>query len=313
MKTLTLAKFQRLGRVDAIADTRNGKILTASEITARANWWLNDLADDHTWRATKSKLLQVYRAGYRSGVKFEQAKQSNPGQLQIVVPKGTPVKLLNAPKGTRISRKTIEAEVTVRSKTTRKSKPVRNAGKKTFFIDTLTSSGAFTTKRASTLTDAKKIAIRDSAIHRRKISVYTSDSLADGYRGYAFDGEWHSKARNSGKRKNPASPMARVAKRVSKHSNPGSRYGVYVGSTLAYVSTKKLDANKAASKLKLSGRVGIKIKQVKPNPISGKLPKIGWREQYKKAAYATMKAPAKRRKQAKTTARIRRTFARRSR
>lgn len=86
-------------------------------------------------------------------------------------------------------------------------------------------------------------------------------------------------------------------KRATK-SKAGSRHGVYVGASLAYVSTKKLDANKAASKLKLAGRKGIKIKLVGPNPISGKVPPVGWRTQYKSAAFAAMKAPGRR----KTTA-----------
>jgi hypothetical protein len=98
---------------------------------------------------------------------------------------------------------------------------------------------------------------------------------------------------SKGKKKNPARRTATMAKRTSKAA---SRYGVYVGSgssrALAYVSTKKLDANKAASKLKLSGRVGIKIKAVGPNPITGKLPRVGWREQFKTASRTQPKRKA---------------------
>ena len=101
-----------------------------------------------------------------------------------------------------------------------------------------------------------------------------------------------------------------------RKSNPAttgkaSRWGVYVKNTLAYVSAKKLDANKAASKLKLSGRAFIKVKRVNPNPITGKLPVIGWRTQFKKAAYAAVKTPAGRRKMASRDSRTRQTRERR--
>ena len=103
-----------------------------------------------------------------------------------------------------------------------------------------------------------------------------------------------------------------VRRTVKTVSNPrgvkASRWGVYVKDRLAYVSTAKLDANKAASKLKLSGRAYIKVKAVKPNPITGKLPKVGWRTEFKKAAYAAVKAPAKRRAAAGATASVRRTL-----
>ena len=107
-------------------------------------------------------------------------------------------------------------------------------------------------------------------------------------------------------------PIRRTVKRPVRRSNPrDSRHGVYVKDKLAYVSTKKMDANKAAAKLKASGRAYIKIKQVRPNPITGKLPKVGWRKEFAKAAYSAVKAPAARRKRASTTARIRRTRERR--
>lgn len=111
--------------------------------------------------------------------------------------------------------------------------------------------------------------------------------------------------RSSSMKRNP-----RTSTRARTKSSAKPRYGVYVKDNLAYVSTKKLDANKAASKLKLSGRAYIKIKQVNANPVSGKMPKVGWRDQYKKAAYAAIKAPAKRRAAATATAQIRRTLAR---
>jgi hypothetical protein len=75
-----------------------------------------------------------------------------------------------------------------------------------------------------------------------------------------------------------------VRKAPSRKLKVAKRYGVYVGGTLAYVSLKKEDAQKAASKLRADGRKGVKQKMVGANPVSGKVPKAGWREQFKKAA-----------------------------
>lgn len=130
--------------------------------------------------------------------------------------------------------------------------------------------------------------------------VYDPEGLCAAIGKRKYGGKGMARMATKGRRRNPKTSTRKAATKA------GSRYGVYVGPTLAYVTTRKLDANKAASKLKLSGRAGITIKAVGPNPVSGKVPKVGWRAAYRKAAYAAVKAPGARRKAARTTQAIRR-------
>lgn len=81
-----------------------------------------------------------------------------------------------------------------------------------------------------------------------------------------------------------------IRKRPAANKRVAKRYGVYVGDNLAYVSLNKDDAAKAAKKLRADGRKSVRRKMVGPNPVSGKVPKAGWRQQYKKAARVRVKS-----------------------
>lgn len=130
-----------------------------------------------------------------------------------------------------------------------------------------------------------------------RIAVYNQTEPFKGPVGVYQGGQvLQYKGRTSKRAKNPRTKIPKAVK-----ATKADRYGVYVGDSLAYVSTKKMDANKAASKLKLSGRTRIKIKKIGPNPVSGKVPKIGWRAQYRKAAYAVVRTPRKQSRIAKET------------
>lgn len=165
--------------------------------------------------------------------------------------------------------------------------------------------------RHKTLRAAKQAANRNSkAIGARDFYVWDIDRKVESYRTSRNPIMAKRRtSRNDGHRHHPLGRPTEMNPR-RKAAAKSSRCGVYVKGRLAYVSLKKLDCNKAATKLRSSGRVSITIKAVNPNPITGKLPKVGWRTEFKKTAYAAMKSPAARRKQASRDTRTRRTIGR---